>query len=528
MVGDVYISGDGGSYAAIKPKSPAGKKGIQLGDTLAMVQGTDVSFMSLTEVKNQIKKCTQRPLWIDLIRNDPPLVVARDENARKNMPASVKKANKAREEAAALADKIKDMKDGSKQQKEAAAKLAKLEAEKEATAAAVRAEADALAAKIAAMKAGSKQHQEAEKKLALLEDKPPTPRGKEVEEPTAFAVELPSNQTHLRIKIHKRGNLGLDIGARGGADDTTTEVFVCGRNGSTSAISEKSPAGKKDLVLGDQIVAVNGVDTTGMSLNQVKGQIKKTTQRPLWIDLIRYNPPLVKAQKDAKGGALPAEEPVASPLIPEPGQLIFRKKFDKKGSLNLDIAVQGDADAVLPVFICGGKGSKSAVQAKSAAGKAGLELGDTILAVQGQDTTNMTLNEVKTQIKNTTERPIWIDFLREDPTAGLEALAEEPKSPKSPREGGSLFGPKPEREKVAKLVALMDADGSGELSPEEVKVMLSKFLDMDEEDIPDDHEEVLALAGLKTDELIDQLLNNVPPDKVNGFYAAMFPDEAQI
>merc|ERR1711988_69246 len=112
----------------------------------------------------------------------------------------------------------------------------------------------------------------------------------------------------------------------------------------------------------------------------------------------------------------PAKEPVHRPSVRK-GQTHIRIKFEHRGSLGLDISTSKDGVTRDSVIICGRKGVAYPVEASSTAGKVGLALGDVIVAVQGLDVTGLKLKEVKQEIKECTERPLWIDFIRETPEA---------------------------------------------------------------------------------------------------------------
>ena len=86
----------------------------------------------------------------------------------------------------------------------------------------------------------------------------------------------------------------------------------------------------------------------------------------------------------------------------------------------------------------------------------------------------------------------------------------------------SLLNPPPDREKVEKIVDALDIDGDGNLSVAEVKVLFGKMLQVNPVEIPDDHSEVLAFAGLSREELIEKLVTTTSKDQLDKYFDAMF------
>ena len=84
----------------------------------------------------------------------------------------------------------------------------------------------------------------------------------------------------------------------------------------------------------------------------------------------------------------------------------------------------------------------------------------------------------------------------------------------------SLF--KPDRQKVEAIVHAIDKDHNGVVAVQEVKLLFSKLFDIPLHSIPDDHEEVLAFAGLSTKEMIEQLCMNIGKDEVDEYYDHLF------
>lgn len=56
--------------------------------------------------------------------------------------------------------------------------------------------------------------------------------------------------------------------------------------------------------------------------------------------------------------------------------------------------------------------------------------------------------------------------------------------------------------KVRTIVDSLDANGDGEMSVSEVKVLISKITETPESEIPDDHPEVLELANISASAMV--------------------------
>jgi hypothetical protein len=59
-----------------------------------------------------------------------------------------------------------------------------------------------------------------------------------------------------------------------------------------------------------------------------------------------------------------------------------------------------------------------------------------------------------------------------------------------------ILNPRPAKYKIGCIVQSLDTDGDGKISFCEVKVLISKLLDIPVEEIPDSHPEVMQFAGL--------------------------------
>ena len=78
------------------------------------------------------------------------------------------------------------------------------------------------------------------------------------------------------------------------------------------------------------------------------------------------------------------------------------------------------------------------------------------------------------------------------------------------------------KSKVGDIVRALDKDDSGDISAAEVKVLFSRLLEIPVEEIPDDHEGVLAFAGLSVDDMIEKLSLTVGDEDVERYYASLF------
>ena len=87
---------------------------------------------------------------------------------------------------------------------------------------------------------------------------------------------------------------------------------------------------------------------------------------------------------------------------------------------------------------------------------------------------------------------------------------------------GSLLNPRPDIEKLEAIVEKLDTSQNGSIEAAEVKVLFAKLTGVPVDQIPDDHEEVTAFAGLSNEELASKLFETVTKDKVDKFYEALF------
>ena len=95
---------------------------------------------------------------------------------------------------------------------------------------------------------------------------------------------------------------------------------------------------------------------------------------------------------------------------------------------------------------------------------------------------------------------------------------------------GSLLNPptvsqesfvRPDIDKLEAIVEALDTSADGTIEASEVKVLFAKLTGVPVEQIPDDHEEVAAFAGLSNEELASKLFETVAKEKVDSFYEAL-------
>ena len=89
----------------------------------------------------------------------------------------------------------------------------------------------------------------------------------------------------------------------------------------------------------------------------------------------------------------------------------------------------------------------------------------------------------------------------------------------------SLLYPMPNKGKVEMIVQALEMDNPGGMLPvKEVKRLFSKLLGVPEDEIPNDHEEVLAFADLAADEKVDKLFAGTSKERVDAYHAELFPN----
>ena len=87
-------------------------------------------------------------------------------------------------------------------------------------------------------------------------------------------------------------------------------------------------------------------------------------------------------------------------------------------------------------------------------------------------------------------------------------------------------GEAPDRARVERIVAKLDSDTDGNISAVEAKVLLSQLLGIPEDEIPDDHEDVVEFAGLAVEAMVDRLCQEVSKDKVDLSRARLVSPES--
>ena len=86
----------------------------------------------------------------------------------------------------------------------------------------------------------------------------------------------------------------------------------------------------------------------------------------------------------------------------------------------------------------------------------------------------------------------------------------------------SIFHVDPD--KVREIVTALDSDDNGIISTSEIKVLFSKLLEIDVEDIPDDHPEILAFCSLTVDQMVEELCDSISKEQFQTYYALTFPE----
>jgi len=105
-----------------------------------------------------------------------------------------------------------------------------------------------------------------------------------------------------------------------------------------------------------------------------------------------------------------------------------------------------------------------------------------------------------------------------------KATEDEAEEENVPEADALLFKPKPDKEKVCRIVAALDVSGDGVIQASEVKVLFSKLLRVPAEEIADDHSEVLQFAGLSMDEMTESLMMSVSKDTIDEYFRLMCPE----
>jgi hypothetical protein len=86
----------------------------------------------------------------------------------------------------------------------------------------------------------------------------------------------------------------------------------------------------------------------------------------------------------------------------------------------------------------------------------------------------------------------------------------------------------PDRRKLKRIVAALDADQSGVVSAAEVKILFSGLLEVPVEDIDSEDEEVLEFAGLTQSAMVEALMQDLSREQVDEYFALLFPREVAL
>jgi len=82
--------------------------------------------------------------------------------------------------------------------------------------------------------------------------------------------------------------------------------------------------------------------------------------------------------------------------------------------------------------------------------------------------------------------------------------------------------------KVQAIVNFLDADQNGYMDPSEVKVLIAKISGVAEDDLPDDHPDVMTLANIPADELVKRLWDNTDDDLIDTYFDLLGLGESNI
>jgi hypothetical protein len=88
------------------------------------------------------------------------------------------------------------------------------------------------------------------------------------------------------------------------------------------------------------------------------------------------------------------------------------------------------------------------------------------------------------------------------------------------------LNPIPDAKRVERIIDALDIDGNGVIAPYEVKILLSRLMKVAVQEIPDDHKEVLAFAGLEKWAMVAKICGMVRKSQIDRYFEAMFPEEA--
>jgi len=86
----------------------------------------------------------------------------------------------------------------------------------------------------------------------------------------------------------------------------------------------------------------------------------------------------------------------------------------------------------------------------------------------------------------------------------------------------------PDRARVQRIVEKVDSNANGKIDVSEAKELLCMVLGIPENDVPDDHEDVIEFSGLSTAAMVDRLCEEAERGHVNAYYDAVFPAAADV
>ena len=86
----------------------------------------------------------------------------------------------------------------------------------------------------------------------------------------------------------------------------------------------------------------------------------------------------------------------------------------------------------------------------------------------------------------------------------------------------------PDRARIQRIVEKVDSNANGKIDVSEAKELLCMVLGIPENDVPDDHEDVIEFSGLSTAAMVDRLCEEAERGHVNAYYDALFPAAADV
>lgn len=162
-------------------------------------------------------------------------------------------------------------------------------------------------------------------------------------DPGHTRFETPEEFKNEASSLNNQGTVGIGVEVSGGGQDPITIV----------AVFPDTPASKGGLRAGDQIVAVDGKDVRGMTLDQVTPLIRGPEGTTVAITVLRPTPPPPTSTAPSATPTPPTATPSPTPS-PTPGQSITvtltRQKYTPKTALSFIIPQVNIADIQLVDF----------------------------------------------------------------------------------------------------------------------------------------------------------------------------------